>query len=73
MLAAHAAHIPVLVTVSEYTKKEDFREATIVVDSLGDPQGPKSTVLASRLPTSIVNYVTLEDMAGLVQNEFMHF
>ena len=68
MLAAYAAHIPVLVTISSYTGEEDFHEAAIVVDSLGDPQGPKCTVLASHIPNSIGAYVTLEDVANLIQS-----
>jgi HAD superfamily hydrolase (TIGR01509 family) len=67
MLAACGAHIPVVVTVAEYTSKEDFHEAALVVDSLGDPQGPKSKVLASRNETSVADYVKLEDLALLLE------
>jgi len=38
-----------------------------VVDSLGDPQGPKSKVLASRNETSVADYVKLEDLALLLE------
>ena len=48
MLAAYRAGIPVVVTVSEYTRDEDFSEADLVVDSLGDPAGPETTVQANR-------------------------
>jgi HAD superfamily hydrolase (TIGR01509 family) len=67
MLAALGAHIAVLVTLSAYTQKEDFHEAALVVDSLGDPGGPKCAVLASRGPHSVGDYVTLKDVAGLLQ------
>jgi HAD superfamily hydrolase (TIGR01509 family) len=67
MLAAYAAHIPVIVTVSEYTKKEDVREADFVVDSLGDPDGPKSKVLANRADVSISDCVRLEQLTVLLQ------
>lgn len=68
MLAAYAAHIPVLVTISSYTGEEDFHEAAIIVDSLGDPQGPKCTVLASQVSNSIGDYVTLKDVARLIES-----
>lgn len=67
MLAAHAADIPVIVTVSEYTRKEDFGEAEFVVDSLGEPTGPKSKVLANRAAAKISDCVRLEQLAALVQ------
>ncbi len=67
MLAAYAAHIPVIVTVSEYTKNEDFREAEFVADSLGDPAGPKSKILANRAAVSISDCVRLEQLAALLQ------
>jgi HAD superfamily hydrolase (TIGR01509 family) len=67
MLAALGAHIAVLVTLSAYTQKEDFHEAALVVDSLGDPGGPKCAVLASHGPHSVGDYVTLKDVAGLLQ------
>lgn len=66
MLAAYAAHIPVIVTVSEYTKNEDFTEAAFVVDSLGEPGGPKSRVLANRAGLSLKDYVRLGDLAALI-------
>lgn len=69
MLAAYAAHIPVIVTVSEYTKGEDFSEAEFVVDSLGEPQGPKSKVLANHAGVPIRDYVNLETLAALVKIE----
>jgi HAD superfamily hydrolase (TIGR01509 family) len=67
MLAAYAAHIPVVVTVSAYTKDEDFHEAAVVVDSLGDEPTPKTTVLQSHAPTSIADCVKLKDLAALIQ------
>lgn len=70
MLAAYAAHIPVLVTLSAYTQKEDFREAAVVVDSLGDPAGPRCKVIASHVPNNIGDYVTIEDVAALLQSEY---
>jgi len=40
LLSAYSAGIATLVTPSEYTLKEDFSEAAIVADSLGDPDEP---------------------------------
>jgi len=68
MLAAVAAHIPVMVTISSYTSNEDFHEAALVVDSLGDPQGPKCFVLASNVPVKVCDFVRLEDLSFIVQS-----
>ncbi len=43
--AAMGAHIPTLITVSDYTRHEDFTGALLVVDHLGEPNQP-FTVLA---------------------------
>lgn len=67
MLSAYAAHIPVIVTVSYYTKDEDFREAEFVVDSLGEPDGPKAKVLANRAGVGIQDCVKLEHLAAFVE------
>ena len=65
MLAAYAAHIPVIVTISTYTRDEDFSEAQFVVDSLGEPQGPKSKILANRAGIVMGDYAKLENLAVL--------
>ena len=67
MLAAYAAHIPVIVTLSEYTKKENFDEAEFVVDSLGEPAGPKAKVLANRAGISVADCVRLEHLTALAE------
>ncbi len=48
MLAAVGAGLACVVTVSSYTGDEDFSEAVLVVSSLGDPEGERTEVLASR-------------------------
>ena len=68
MLAAYAADIPVIVTVSEYTAAEDFSEAEFVVDSLGKPDGPSCKVLANRAGVQIGSCVRLENLAALVHS-----
>jgi len=68
VLAAYGAGIPVVVTVSEYTVEEDFREADLVVDSLGDPGGPTARVLANPSGAELDKYVTLETLATVVEH-----
>ncbi len=46
LLAAVGAGLSCVVTVSSYTGDEDFSEAALVVSSLGDPDGERTTVLA---------------------------
>ena len=46
--AAHAAGIPVVVTVNEYTRTQDFTGARLVLDHLGEPDQP-FTVLAGNV------------------------
>ena len=41
LLAAKAAGMNVVVTTNHYTEKEDLREADIIVNCLGDPDGEK--------------------------------
>ena len=41
LLSAQAAGISVLITISAFTKDEDFSEASLVVSSLGDPAQSK--------------------------------
>jgi HAD superfamily hydrolase (TIGR01509 family) len=67
MLAAYAAHIPVIVTLSEYTRKENFDEAEFVVDSLGEPGEPKSKISANRAGVHITDCVGMEHLTALVE------
>ncbi len=60
--AADAAGLRCLVTVNGYTEHEDFREAVLVVSSLGDPDGEKTRVIANRSAARPGEYVTLEDL-----------
>ena len=47
LLAAKSACLKVLITTNLYTEYEDFSEASIVVTSLGDPNGEKGVLKAS--------------------------
>jgi HAD superfamily hydrolase (TIGR01509 family) len=66
LLAARGAHLPVLITVSEFTADECFDEAALVVDSLGDPQGPRCNVMSGASGTSVGDFITLEDIEALM-------
>ncbi|PSH02729.1 MAG: haloacid dehalogenase [Acidobacteria bacterium] len=67
MLAAYAACIPVVVTISEFTVDEDFSDAELVVDSLGDPNGPRTEVLANRAGTKIGDMVELKNLIDVIE------
>ena len=60
--AAVAAGLRCLVTVNGYTEKEDFSEATLVVSSLGDPDGEQTAVIANRSGARPGAFVTLADV-----------
>ena len=61
LLAADAAGIRCVVTVSGYTADEDMSEAVLVVSSLGDP-GEPARVLANRGAADPGELVTLADL-----------
>lgn len=64
LLAADRAGLRCLVTVSGYTREEDFTEAALVVTSLGDPGGERAEVLANRSGAHPGDYLTLSDLAA---------
>ena len=60
MLAALAAGLRTVVTVSGYTKEEDFSGASLVVSSLGDPDnGEPTAVLQNPLGLDVPDAVSL--------------
>jgi beta-phosphoglucomutase-like phosphatase (HAD superfamily) len=61
LLAADAAGLRCVVTVSGYTADEDMSEAVLVVTSLGDPGDP-ARVLASHGAAEPGELVTLADL-----------
>jgi HAD superfamily hydrolase (TIGR01509 family) len=66
LLAATGAGLPCVITVSSYSRGEDFREAALVVTSLGDPGEPME-VLANRsaaVPNGVVALRDLEALRG---------
>lgn len=62
LLAATAAGLRCLVTVSSYTREERFDEAVLVVSELGDPGGAPIEVLANRGAAHPQAFVTLDDL-----------
>jgi len=65
LLAAVGAGLATVVTVNSYTAHQDFDEASLVVTSLGDPNGPRTEVLENRSTAIPGDYITLRDLAAL--------
>lgn len=66
LLAATHAGLATVVTVSGYTRDEDFTEAALVVTTLGDPDGERLTVLADPRGIRPVEAITLANLAQIV-------
>jgi HAD superfamily hydrolase (TIGR01509 family) len=64
--AALAAGIPTIVTVSGYTRGEDFAGASLVVTSLGEPGGEVTSVLADAAGVRPGAYVTISDIDAVL-------
>jgi beta-phosphoglucomutase-like phosphatase (HAD superfamily) len=65
LLAATAAGMKCVVTTNGLTEREDFSEAALVVDSLGDP-GVPARVAANRSGAQPAGMVTLADLEAIV-------
>lgn len=61
LMAATGAGMKCLVTVNDYTKNEDYREAELVVSCLGDPEKEQATVLSGKRSKDVTlkGYVTV--------------
>ena len=68
LLSAHTAGITTVVTTSYFTQGERFDEAVLVVNSLGDPAGERSTPLANRTAITIGEYVRIRDLEEIVSS-----
>ncbi len=68
LLAATAAGLRCVVTLSSYTVDEDMSEALLVLSDLGDPGAPMH-VLANRGKARPGSYLTLDDLAACLQSE----
>jgi HAD superfamily hydrolase (TIGR01509 family) len=67
--AATAAGLRCVITVNGYTEHEDFSGATLVVSSLGDPDGERTVVLANAGPARPGPFVTLADLEACLTTE----
>jgi HAD superfamily hydrolase (TIGR01509 family) len=67
LLAATGAGLTTVVTVSDFTRDEDFTEAALVVSSLGDPDGEQAQVIADPwqvAPSAVIELADLAQLAG---------
>jgi HAD superfamily hydrolase (TIGR01509 family) len=67
LLAATAAGLRCLVTVNGYTATEDSSEALLVVSSLGDPDGDRTTVIANRSAARPGAWISLDDLEACIR------
>lgn len=65
--AALAAGIRTVVTVSSYTAAENFAGASLVVSSLGDPDGESAQTLADPLHLNPGTCITLSDFESILE------
>lgn len=65
LLAARAAGMTCIITSHELTREEDFGEAVIVLSSLGEPNGEKTTVLQNRSKARPHEYFRVDDLEQL--------
>ena len=66
LLAADAAGLACVVTVSEYSAGEDFGEARLVLTGLGDPDRPMK-LLANRSPAAPGPWLALDDLESVIE------
>ena len=66
LLAAVGAGLRCLMTVNGYTEEEDSSEATLVVSSLGDPDGERTRVIANRSKATPGDHITLADLEAIL-------
>ena len=67
LVAATRAGLTCVITVNDFTAGEDFTEAALVVTSLGDPGGERTTVLANRSQARPGDWITLADLASVLR------
>jgi len=67
LLAAKAAGVRCVVTLSSYTWEEDMQEAQLVVSDLGEPGAPMQ-IVANRSKARPGQYLTLRDLEAILEN-----
>lgn len=65
--SARAAHLRTVVTVSTYTRAEDFSGAALVVSSLGDPGGEITSVIDAAAGVRPADFVRIADLVALMR------
>jgi beta-phosphoglucomutase-like phosphatase (HAD superfamily) len=63
---AAAASMKCVVTVSGYTRDEDFSKASIVLSCLGDPAGEPCRVLVNRSAAAPGAWFTVSDLEAVL-------
>lgn len=66
VLAATLAGMRTIVTVSSYTRNQDFSDAKIVLTCLGDPEGESCQVLENRSSAQPGRYFTVENLETIL-------
>lgn len=69
LVAAAAAGMKCVVTVSGYTRGEDFSAASIVVTCLGDPGGEVCEVLANRSAARPAGWLSAGDLDRILETD----
>ena len=65
LLAAKGAGMRCVITQNAYTAAEDFGEADLVLDCLGDPGGETARVISAKSDVGPLKYITTEHLAKL--------
>jgi HAD superfamily hydrolase (TIGR01509 family) len=65
LLAAKRADMRCVITENAYTAAEDFSEADLVVDCLGDPGAERARVIAAKVEIGPAEYVTIGHLKKL--------
>jgi HAD superfamily hydrolase (TIGR01509 family) len=66
LLAAKSAGMHCLITQSYYTVHEDFSEADMTLNCLGDPEGEESRIIKSVRPVPVHSFVSVADLELLL-------
>jgi HAD superfamily hydrolase (TIGR01509 family) len=66
--AACGAGMKCVVTVSSYTRGEDFGHASLVLTCLGDPVGEKCEVIQNRSSAKPLGYLSISDLEAILQS-----
>jgi HAD superfamily hydrolase (TIGR01509 family) len=69
LLAAVGAGLTTIVTVNDYTREEGFDEAALVVTSLGEPDGERTTVVADPFGVHPGAWLTLTDVEACLAGQ----